>query len=55
LALGYFCADLNYVLFMKRFKEPRGDEGQVEYFIGGSLSTGRRGRSRRSSASCRPT
>ena len=37
LALGYFCADLNYVLFMKRFKEPRIDEGQVEYFIGGAL------------------
>ena len=37
LSLGYFCADLNYVLFMKRFKEPRDDEGQLEYFIGGSL------------------
>ena len=37
LTLGYFCADLNYVLFMKRFKEPRDDEGQIEYFIGGSL------------------
>jgi len=37
LALGYFTADLNYVLFMKRFREPRDDEGQIEYFLGGTL------------------
>ncbi len=38
LALSYFCADLNYVLFMKRFPEPRADEGQIEYFLGGSFA-----------------
>ena len=37
VALGYFCADLNYVMFMRRFREPRDDEGQVEYFLGGSI------------------
>ncbi|WP_418318371.1 AzlC family ABC transporter permease [Piscinibacter sakaiensis] len=36
LALGYISADLSYVLFMKRFQEPREDEGQIEYFLGGS-------------------
>lgn len=36
LALGYISADLSYVLFMKRFQEPRDDEGQIEYFLGGS-------------------
>lgn len=36
LALGYVSADLSYVLFMKRFQEPRDDEGQIEYFMGGS-------------------
>lgn len=36
LALGYFTADLNYVMFMKRFDEPRDDEGQIEYFLGGA-------------------
>jgi len=36
LALGYFTADLNYVLFMKRFQEARDDEGQIEYFLGGT-------------------
>lgn len=36
IGLGYLTADLNYVLFMKRFKEPREDEGQIEYFLGGS-------------------
>jgi len=38
LALGYFTADLNYVMFMRRFQEPRDDEGQIEYFFGGPLS-----------------
>lgn len=37
LALGYFTADLNYVMFMKRFREPRDDEGQIEYFFGGTV------------------
>ncbi len=36
LALGYVSADLTYVLFMKRFQEPREDDGQIEYFMGGS-------------------
>ncbi len=36
LALGYISADLSYVLFMQRFQEPRDDEGQIEYFLGGS-------------------
>lgn len=37
LALGYFAGDLNYVLFMKRFSEVRRGEGQIEYFLGGSM------------------
>lgn len=36
LALGYFSADLIYVLFMRRFQEPRDDAGEIEYFLGGS-------------------
>ncbi len=36
LLLGYFTADLTYVLFMKRYQEPREDEGQIEYFLGGT-------------------
>jgi predicted branched-subunit amino acid permease len=36
LLLGYLSADLTYVLFMKRFPEPRDDEGQAEYFVGAS-------------------
>jgi len=36
LALGFFSADLIYVLFMKRFQEARDDEGQLEYFCGGA-------------------
>jgi predicted branched-subunit amino acid permease len=35
LALGYFCADLNYVTFMHRFPEPRPAPQQVPYFLGG--------------------
>jgi predicted branched-subunit amino acid permease len=34
--LGYFTADLTYVLFTRRFKEPRENEGQIEYFLGGT-------------------
>jgi predicted branched-subunit amino acid permease len=37
IALGYFSADLNYVLFMKRFPEARQGEGQIEYFLGGTM------------------
>lgn len=33
--LSYFCADLNYVLFMRRWPEPRPDPGQQPYFWGG--------------------
>jgi predicted branched-subunit amino acid permease len=36
LRLGYFCADLNYVMFMKRFPEPRPElDRQLPYFWGG--------------------
>ena len=38
VALGYLCADLNYLMFTKRYKEPRSGEGQIEYFLGGSAS-----------------
>ncbi len=34
LALGYVSADTNYVVFMKRFSEPRAGEGQLAYFAG---------------------
>lgn len=37
IALGYFTADLNYVLFMKRFAEAREGEGQITYFLGGTM------------------
>jgi len=37
IALGYFSADLNYVLFMKRFPQAREGEGQIAYFLGGSI------------------
>jgi len=37
LLLGYFSADLTYVLFMRRFRDPHEDQGQVQYFIGGSV------------------
>jgi predicted branched-subunit amino acid permease len=35
VGLGYFCADLNYVAFMKRFPEPRPAPEQVPYLLGG--------------------
>ena len=35
LALGYFTADLNYVIFMRRFPDPKPAPGQVPYFWGG--------------------
>ncbi len=34
-ALAYFTADLNYVLFMRRFPEPKPAPEQVPYFWGG--------------------
>jgi predicted branched-subunit amino acid permease len=38
LRVAYVTADLNYVLFMKRFPEPRPAPGQWEYFWGGALT-----------------
>lgn len=35
LLLSYFTADLNYVLFMRRFPEPRPSTEQLPYFWGG--------------------
>lgn len=37
VALCYFAADLNYVLFMRRFPEVRAGAGQIEYFLGGTV------------------
>lgn len=34
LTLGYFAADLNYVLFMRKFPEPRPEPQQLPYFWG---------------------
>ena len=36
LRLAYFAADLNYVLFMRRFPEPRPQHEQLPYFWGGA-------------------
>lgn len=35
IALGYFTADLNYVIFMRRFPEPKPNDDQVPYYLGG--------------------
>lgn len=35
LAVAYFCADLNYVTFLRRFPEPRPAPQQWPYFWGG--------------------
>jgi predicted branched-subunit amino acid permease len=35
--MSYFAADLNYVLFMRRYPDPVPAPGQVPYFWGGSL------------------
>jgi predicted branched-subunit amino acid permease len=35
LGLGYFAADLNYVLFVRRFPEPRPSPEHLPYFWGG--------------------
>jgi predicted branched-subunit amino acid permease len=37
LVLGYFAADLNYVLFVRRFPEGRPSPEQLPYFWGGVL------------------
>lgn len=39
LALSYFSADLNYVMFMKRFPQPRPAPAQEPYFWGGAALT----------------
>lgn len=39
MAMGYLAADVTYVLFMKRFDEPREGDGQIEYFFGGVTMT----------------
>ena len=36
--LSYFTADLNYVMFMRRFPEPRPEPGQLPYFWGGVVT-----------------
>jgi predicted branched-subunit amino acid permease len=36
--LGYFTADLNYVLFMRRFPEPRPSPEQLPYFWGNMVT-----------------
>jgi predicted branched-subunit amino acid permease len=38
LRLAYFTADLNYVLFMRRFPEPKPAPEQMPYFWGGALT-----------------
>lgn len=35
LRLGYFCADLNFVMFMRRFPKPTPAPEQLPYFWGG--------------------
>jgi predicted branched-subunit amino acid permease len=35
LTLAYFTADLNYVIFMRRFPKPEPSHEQVPYFLGG--------------------
>jgi predicted branched-subunit amino acid permease len=37
LLIGYLTADITYVMFMQRFKQPSRDEGQMEYLMGGTL------------------
>ncbi len=38
LRMGYFTADLNYVIFMRRFPEPRPAPEQLPYFWGGVVT-----------------
>jgi len=35
LTLTYFAADLNYVLFLRRFPDPKPSPEQIPYFLGG--------------------
>jgi predicted branched-subunit amino acid permease len=35
MALGYFAADLNYVMFMRRFPDPQETHGAMPYYAGG--------------------
>ena len=36
--MGYFAADLNYVVFLQRYPSPKPAPGQVAYFWGGALT-----------------
>lgn len=36
LTLGYFAGDMSYVMFMRRFPDPRPAPDQVPYFVGGA-------------------
>jgi predicted branched-subunit amino acid permease len=36
--MGYFAADLNYVVFLQRYPAPQPAPGQVAYFWGGALT-----------------
>jgi predicted branched-subunit amino acid permease len=38
LRLAYFTADLNYVMFMRRFPDPKPAPEQMPYFWGGSIT-----------------
>jgi predicted branched-subunit amino acid permease len=38
LRMGYFVADLNYVIFLRRFPEPHPAPGQLPYFWGGVVT-----------------
>jgi predicted branched-subunit amino acid permease len=38
LRMGYFTADLNYVIFMRRFPDPRPAPEQLPYFWGGVVT-----------------
>jgi predicted branched-subunit amino acid permease len=38
LRIAYFTADLNYVMFMRRFPQPRPGPEQMPYFWGGTLT-----------------
>lgn len=38
VTLGYLAGDLNYVMFMRRFPEPRPHPDQVPYFLGGAAT-----------------
>ncbi|MCK7493636.1 MAG: AzlC family ABC transporter permease [Comamonadaceae bacterium] len=56
LRLAYFTADLNYVLFMRRFPEPRPAPEQLPYFWGGVVAELERlAGAVAASASCSPT